>query len=276
MHSVEKGTQVSSELSDLSERTGLVFNIQRFAIHDGPGIRTTVFFKGCSLRCWWCHNPESHVFGVESVSLNDNQGDVLGQVLTVTDVMREIEKDVLFFDESEGGVTFSGGEPLMQPEFLLALLQQCRFQHIHTTIDTCGYAPSDVFQAVLALVDLVLFDLKIVDDDLHRQYTSMSNRQILENLRLLSASGVSNYIRIPVIPGITDTADNIQDILACITDVRGIKQVNLLPYHRIAEHKYQRLGQQNPMSGVEPPSEIRIQELKAMFETHGFQTNIGG
>lgn len=262
--------------SERSALTGCVFNIQRYVIHDGPGIRTTVFFMGCPLRCWWCHNPEGHSLEMETMSLIKQPEDVAGRVLTVTDVMWEIEKDVLFFDESGGGVTFSGGEPLMQSGFLLTLLQCCRKQGIHTTIDTCGYAPSGVFQAVLASVDLILFDLKIVDDDLHRYYTGVSNCQIFENLRLLSASGVRGYIRIPVIPNITDTAENIRDILSCIAAVQGIEQVNLLPYHRIAEYKYQRLERENRMVGVKPPSEARMQELKALFEAHGFWTHIGG
>ena len=276
MHRRGRGGQVDVELSRVSALTGCVFNIQRYVIHDGPGIRTTVFFKGCPLRCWWCHNPESHCLGIEKVTSVDQQEDTLGQMLTVADIMQEVEKDVVFFDESGGGVTFSGGEPLMQPEFLLVLLQRCRQQDIHTTVDTCGYAPSDVFQAVLASVDLILFDLKIVDDDRHRQYTGVSNRQIFENLRLFSASGVSGYIRIPIIPGITDTAENIRDILTCIADVQGIEQVNLLPYHRTAEHKYQRLEREIRMVRIKPPSEARMQGLKMLFEAHGFRTHIGG
>ncbi len=196
--------------------------------------------------------------------------------LTGKELLREIEKDVVFFDESGGGVTFSGGEPFMQPEFLLRALQQCAQQDIHTAIDTCGYVPSEIFQSILAHVKLVLYDLKIMDDAAHCHYTGVSNRRVLDNLRLLSDSGVSYSIRFPVIPGITDTPDNIDAILALLHDMRGIQQVNLLPYHRIAAHKYERLGRIFRMGAVEAPTEAALHAIQQTFTVHGFRAIIGG
>ena len=264
--------------------TGTIFNIQRYAIHDGPGIRVTVFLKGCPLRCWWCHNPESQRKNIESVQhstmLDDNscivEEENIGNVMRVTDVMWEIEKDRIFFDESGGGVTFSGGEPLMQPEFLKTLLEQCKEEELHTVLDTTGYASPEIFDSIFDDVDLFLYDLKLIDDALHYQYTGVSNALILENLQKFSQQKKPLWIRFPVIPGITDTQKNIIDILDCITNIQGIEQINLLPYHRIGEGKYQRFLLENKMAGVVPPSKEQMQTLKAEFEQHGFTVKIGG
>jgi pyruvate formate lyase activating enzyme len=200
----------------------------------------------------------------------------IGNVMTVTDVMREIEKDRIFFDESGGGVTFSGGEPLMQPEFLKALLEQCQQEELHTVLDTSGYVVPEIFDAVLDDVDLLLYDLKLMDDALHCRYTGVSNALILENLQKLSRQGKPLWIRFPVIPGITDTQKNILDILDCISNIQSIEQINLLPYHRIGEGKYQRFLLENKMAGVLPPSKAQMQALKEQFEQHGFTVKIGG
>jgi pyruvate formate lyase activating enzyme len=247
--------------------TGMIFNIQRYSIHDGPGIRTTVFLKGCPLRCWWCHNPESQRLEPESV---------FGKTMMVQAVMTEIEKDVLFFDESGGGVTFSGGEPLMQPEFLQALLESCKQQDIHTAIDTSGYAAPEILHAIIPLVDLVLYDLKIMDDASHRKYTGVSNHSILANLHKITESRKPVWIRFPVIPNITDTRQNVLDMITFLADRKNIQQINLLPYHRIAEGKYQTLQQEYKMAGVLPPLEDQLQALQAEFAQHGFQVKIGG
>ena len=251
---------------------GSIFNIQRYAIHDGPGIRTTVFLQGCPLRCWWCHNPESQQ-PVDAPNIIKGNTGVITSIrrMTNTALLREIEKDVVFFDESGGGVTFSGGEPLMQPEFLVSMLQQCAAQDIHTVIDTSGYVPSEIFQSILAHVDFVLYDIKLIDDAAHHSYTGVSNHQILENLRLLSESGIPYSIRFPVIPGITDTPGNIDAVLTLLDDLRGIQHINLLPYHRIAAHKYERLGQEYRMNAVEVPTEAVMQALQHVFERRGFR-----
>jgi len=252
---------------------GTIFNLQRYAVHDGPGIRMTVFLKGCPLRCWWCHNPESQSSAIETFAQNNRQ---IGREMTVDALLRDIEKERIFFDESDGGVTFSGGEPLMQPEFLRAALRLCQKREIHTALDTSGYAPADIFDAMLELVDLFLFDLKLIDDQRHREYTGVSNAPILRNLRILAQHGKPLWLRIPIIPGITDTEKNLVDILALLPEITTIQHINLLPYHRIADGKYQRLLVENKMAGVEPPSPEQMDALKTRFETSGIPLKIGG
>ncbi len=253
--------------------SGTIFNLQRYAVHDGPGIRITVFLKGCPLRCWWCHNPESQRQTIETFAQGDRQ---IGREMTVDALLREIEKERLFFDESGGGVTFSGGEPLMQPEFLRAALQACRKREIHAALDTSGYAPAEIFDAMIEHVDLFLFDLKLIDDQRHRQYTGVSNAPILRNLRALAQRGKPFWLRLPIIPGITDTEKNLIDMLALLSDITTIEQINLLPYHRIADGKYQRLLMENKMAGIEPPSPEWMDALKTRFETSGIPVKIGG
>lgn len=256
--------------------TGTIFNIQRYAIHDGPGIRTTIFFQGCPLRCWWCHNPESQELELQTRSHTDRGVAKFGRWVTSEELLQEIEKDEVFFDESDGGVTFSGGEPLMQPEFLVDLLRRCAAREIHTVVDTCGYASTDIFHAVLAHAKLILYDLKILDGAAHRHYTGGSNGLVLDNLRLLSESGTPYVIRFPIIPGITDTQVNIEAVLRLLKGLHGFEQVNLLPYHRTATHKYYMLQRNYQMDDIAPPSEARLHQLKRLFEAHGFQTTIGG
>lgn len=263
---------------------GVIFDIKRYAIHDGPGIRVTVFLKGCPLKCLWCHNPEgqnpdpetmipqTHSEAPPQISRNQKAG----TLLTVNEVMDEIEKDVLFFDESGGGVTFSGGEPLMQPEFLTSLLQVSKERGIHTAVDTCGDAPSDVFNSIIEKVDLFLFDLKLMNDTQHQKYTGVSNRQILENVTLLDTKAKRVIIRFPVVPAITDTEENISDIAALLVSLNRIRDVTLLPYHRIAAQKYKRLQRQYTTAGVQPPPSERIESIRTRFESQGIRVSIGG
>ena len=254
--------------------SGIVFNIQRYSVHDGPGIRVTVFLKGCPLRCWWCHNPESWKLQPEcvrqTVKLDDasriTEDEQIGKLMTAAEVVREIEKEQLFFDESGGGVTFSGGEPLTQPEFLKELLRACRKQEIHTAVDTTGYASSEVFESILDDVDLFLYDLKLIDDEQHRKYTGVSNESILQNLQLLAERQKAVSIRFPIIPGITDTEQNIADILRLINPMSNIQRVHLLPFHKIADGKYQKFDLENKLSEVEPPSQKRMEELQQQFQ----------
>ena len=184
---------------------GIIFNIQRFAIHDGPGIRTTVFFKGCPLRCWWCHNPESHKILPEkfdgcnlrrgfdqSFSMNKDE---IGKEISVDELMNEIVKDRVFYEESGGGVTFSGGEPLMQPEFLIESLKECKALGIHSAVDTSGYTSEGVIDRVSSYADLFLFDLKLMNDDVHEKYTGVSNQIILKNLIELDQLGKKIIIK---------------------------------------------------------------------------------
>ncbi len=229
---------------------GTIFDIKKFAIHDGPGIRTTVFFKGCPLDCWWCHNPEGRKLETETLSVKPG-GDasdscipartvVIGRDVSVASVMDEVMKDVIFYDESGGGVTFSGGEPMMQPEFLLVLLQACKENGLNTAVDTSGYAPWDDFKKIYDLIDLFLYDLKLMDDESHVKYTGVSNKLILENLARLSSMGSKVEPRIPLIPGITDTEENLEAIAEFLTPQKNIRHVVLLPYNRLGEDKFRK------------------------------------
>ena len=200
-------------------KKAIIFDIRRFCVHDGQGIRTTVFFKGCPLSCWWCHNPESRDLHAEKSVKHlalDGQSfereETTGKWMTVAEVMAEVLQDRIFYDESGGGVTFSGGEPMLQEAFLADTLKECRKQGIHTTLDTSGYASQDAMAEIAGLVDLFLYDVKIINEDLHIKYTGVSNKQILENLKFLYTSGNNVILRFPVIPGITDTNENIRDM----------------------------------------------------------------
>jgi pyruvate formate lyase activating enzyme len=251
--------------------TGIIFDIKKYAIHDGPGIRTTVFFKGCPMQCWWCHNPESREMNPQR-TVNST----IGKTMSVAEVMNEINKDVVFYDESAGGVTFSGGEPLMQPEFLLNLLLACKQAGIHTTIDTCGYADQSVVEKMLAYTDLFLFDLKLIDDKDHQKYTGVPNQKVYENLNLILKAEKEIHIRIPVIPGITDKMNNINNMIAYLKTLSGIDKINLLPYHKIGVHKYERLGMVFKPGDVEAPSDGKMRSLKEQFTAAGFEVSIGG
>ncbi|MBQ4051266.1 MAG: glycyl-radical enzyme activating protein [Oscillospiraceae bacterium] len=248
--------------------TGVIFDIKEFALHDGPGVRTTVFFKGCPLRCVWCHNPEglspklqlmtkessckkcgscavscSHEecqpFGRCIYACPDALISVCGREMTCDELFDRLMKDAGFLRESEGGITFSGGEPLMQPEFLAKMLDRLREADIHTAIETCGYARPEIFREIAGKTDLVIMDLKLADEELHRKYTGVSNRWILENAAWLKESGKAHIFRTPLIPGITDTEEN----LAAIKAIIGDSEHELLPYNELAGAKYPMLGE---------------------------------
>jgi pyruvate formate lyase activating enzyme len=298
--------------------SGIVFDIKKFSVHDGPGIRTTVFLKGCGLRCWWCHNPESQQLRQELLLrpnlciecgecvdhcpqsaigwnalryVTDRETctqcgscllacyadarEIIGKKIIVDAVLEAIMRDVAFYDESGGGVTFSGGEPLLQGDFLLGLLRACKEQDLHTTVDTCGYAPTEIVNRIRPYVDLFLCDLKTLDDERHKQVTGASNQLILKNLRLLAENNHSIILRIPVIPGINDSDEELQQIGALAAEL-GIQQVDLLPYHKIGSDKYERIGRMNPMPETEPPSEERMQEIVAQLHRYGLTVTTGG
>lgn len=256
---------------------GVIFDIKRYATHDGPGIRTTVFLSGCPLRCWWCHNPE----GLEPRATDDDGehgGVERGCVrrATVQTVMDEVRRDTVFYDQSGGGVTFSGGEPFAQPDFLSGMLDACAEEAIHTTVDTCGYVEQAVLERMADRVDLFLYDIKLVKDDLHRRYTGVSNASILDNYRLLAERKRPTIVRFPVVPGMTDTRENIDDVIAFLLAAGECRDVSLLPYHRTAAHKYERLGLENRMHGTGTPGAERMAEVRRLFEKNGFHVKIGG
>ncbi len=298
--------------------SGFIFDIKRFEVHDGPGIRTTVFFKGCPLRCWWCHNPEGMYFSesvmyfeykcigcrtcenvcpLDAISFNFGKHHIdrlkcsscgiccescpsgaltcIGRAVTVDELMTEIQKDVLLYDNSEGGVTFSGGEPLVQYEFLTDILKECRKLDIHTALDTSGYAPEDVFAHVAENVDIFLYDLKLADNPSHIIYTGVSNELIKKNLKMLADSGRGGdvILRFPVIPGITDTQENVEGLAEFISTLDGIKEIDLLPFHDITE-KYTRLGMKYNMSVQTAPSKENLKYIKKKFEQLGLYVKL--
>ena len=250
--------------------TGVVFDIKKYAIHDGPGIRTTVFLKGCPMDCWWCHNPE----GKKQVKTMGNlKGD---RRYSVQELMDEIEKDRVFYEESHGGVTFSGGEPLEQVLFLRAMLQACRSKQIHTIVDTCGYGPYLSFEKINGLVDKYFFDVKLVDDVLHKKYTGRSNKGIFGNLQRLVDDKQSICVRVPLIPGITDTVENLEAIAMLLQQFKSIHEVSLLPYNYLVSDKLKRYSIPNRLGWLETQSPQELIEKKKVFSQYGFNVKIGG
>lgn len=266
--------------------TGTIFEIRRFAIHDGPGIRTTVFFKGCPLDCWWCHNPEGRCPEVETFTVNAGTNKPrragrasqarIGYQASTEIVIAEARRDVIFYDQSGGGVTFSGGEPLFQIEFLQSLLKASKEIGLHTACDTCGYAPAGDFERIYDLVDLFLFDVKLIDDGEHQKYTGVSNELILHNLTVLASKGDKVVIRIPLVPGITDTTENLEGIAAFIEPLKSIRAINLLPYNKLGEDKVDRYQLPRRQLHLTPQSAVEIQQKAALFESRGYEVRIGG
>ncbi len=265
---------------------GIVFDIKKYSIHDGPGIRTTVFLKGCPLKCWWCQNPESQKLEPEIIKKINRRKRLdlsysetierIGREISAEEVIAEIERDLLFYDQSGGGVTFSGGEPLMQPDFLYELLSECKKREIHTALDTSGYGSSEVMSKISEKVDLFLYDLKLMDEKKHIKYTSVTNKPILENLRQLSKENKKIIIRIPVIPGIIDTDENINQIIEFVLSLNNVKEISLLPYNHLGDGKYTRLNIPNKMANLKLSPSNPIEKIKEKFENKNFKVKIGG
>jgi pyruvate formate lyase activating enzyme len=298
---------------------GLIFDVKRYAIHDGPGIRTTVFFKGCPLACRWCHNPESQAAAQELIfrrnrciacraclgacthgALSWSESgpatdpskcarcgacaavcwaearQMVGREVTVEEVIAEIERDAAFYEQSGGGVTFSGGEPLAQIEFLDALLRESRNRGIHTALDTCGYAPWDAIERIRHNVDLFLYDLKIMDDSKHRELAGASNERILENLSSLSRCGHEIRVRIAIIPGVNDNDDLLRAIGAFVSALHNIPEIDILPYNRMGVDKYARLNRPYGLPDTRDLSDERMAGIAMMLGSFGLRVKIGG
>jgi pyruvate formate lyase activating enzyme len=295
--------------------SGVIFDIARFAIHDGPGIRTTVFFKGCPLSCWWCHNPESQssradilyreylcvrcgscvdacprharslseggiardaarcaVCGTCAEVCPSGAAEAVGRSVTADDLVREIERDTPFFDESGGGVTFSGGEPLSQPEFLREILGRCGEHDIHRTVDTCGFAKPEVLRSVAEMTDLFLFDLKLMDADRHVACTGVGNDLIIGNLKMLSGMGAEIQVRVPVIPTITDAADNIDAIGEFVSGLPRPPRVTLLAHHPAAMEKYGRFRMKRRLPDrLGAPSSSELEKIASRLAGFGLR-----
>lgn len=299
----------------------LVINIQKCSIHDGPGIRSTIFFKGCPLECIWCHNPESQEYTKEvlyneekctncktckskcpesaiyeeydKICLNkdkckhcetcldyclNNAREIVGKEYSVGDLVKEIKKDMMFYEQSHGGVTLSGGEVMTQDiEYIQQLIDSLTSKGIHVAIDTCGYAKSENYEKIAKKADLFLYDIKFIDEEKHIKYTGKSNDLILNNLKLLSQEGANINIRIPLIKGmnVDDENKEVKNIIEFLKPL-NIKKVNLLPYHNIGMHKYKKLYKEYEGIELEKPSDEKLEEIKALFIENNFDTKIGG
>ena len=298
---------------------GTVFNIMRYSVHDGPGIRTTVFLKGCPLHCKWCHNPEAISSEVELMYRKDrclrcgdcvtacphgaatlidgktaidrelcmqcgtcvdacaaDARELIGKEMSVDEVMLEIMKDVPFYDQSGGGVTFSGGEPLLQHEFLLECLKACKARRLRTALDTTGFSSPAIVERISEYTDLFLYDLKTMDDTRHKEYTGVSNALVLQNLRMLSRRGKEIIIRMPVIPGVNDQPDNIRETGAFVASLGTVREMQILPYHDAGAEKYSRLGRDNPMPVTLPASHEVMSHVAENLREYGLTINVGG
>lgn len=297
---------------------GNVFNIQKYSLHDGPGIRTTIFMKGCPLKCIWCHNPESFslekqniytehlcihcnecldVCPSEAINLESegtiidylkcektgnchevcptNALEMVGEEMTAEEVLREVEKDRVFYEESKGGVTFSGGEPLMQWEFVYEVAKTCKEKGIHTALDTSGFVDWKVIDRMREVIDLFLYDVKHLDNDLHIELTGVSNEKILENLERLVYLNEDVKVRIPIIPGLNNEEDHIFALRKWMSSI-GVKDIHLLPYHRTGMDKYERIGEVYSIPHVSEPKDEEMKKIKKYFENEGLIVKIGG
>jgi pyruvate formate lyase activating enzyme len=297
---------------------GTIFRVERFAIHDGPGIRTTVFLKGCPLACAWCHSPESQSLAPEFMPRADRcircgacagacphdairfvdtpalarpaecdlcgscaqacpsgARELVGRTVSVDDVLDVVEKDRIFYDQSGGGVTFSGGEPLMQPAFLSEAVARCRERHIHVAVDTSGYGDQAALLRIAGQADLFLFDVKILDEARHLAFTGVSNRPILDNLRVLAARHQAVIVRFPLVPGVNDDDDNVA-ALGRLAASLGLPRVDLLPYHRAGTAKYHRLNREYRLADTQPPTRDDQDAVARTLEGFGLTVSRGG
>lgn len=295
-----------------------IFNIQKFSIHDGPGIRTTVFFKGCPLNCLWCHNPESKESGKQilydsekcvlcgtcvkvcpksAIKIENNilstdlnkcdfcnlccvycihgARQIAGREYTVDEVLKEVLKDRVFYESSNGGVTVSGGEPLKYIDFVEELFIKLKEEKIHTAVDTSGAVNFQCLERIAKCTDLFLYDIKLMDEEKHIKFIGDSNKKILENLERLSKIHNNIIVRMPIIEGVNADIDHIEKTIDFIKEL-NIKKVNLIPYHDIAKHKYKKLGMHYDEEKMSKPSNEKMKYFKEIFERKGYEVKIGG
>lgn len=258
------------------QRRGRIFNIQRFSIHDGPGIRTIVFFKGCYMRCAWCCNPESQEYEIQTL-IEGGRAKIVGRDVTVDDIMLDVLADLPYYRRSGGGVTLSGGEVLCQADFAAELLEACHAEGLHTAIESAASSDYSQIEKLLPHLDLYLMDIKHMDGAKHKEYTGIDNSRILENARRVAESGeVELIIRTPVIPGFNDTDEEIKAISCFAASLPDVKEHHLLPYHRLGQDKYDGLGRVYSLKEIEPPSREKMEYLLSVAEESGLKCQIGG
>lgn len=301
---------------------GMIVNIERFAIHDGPGIRTVIFLKGCPLRCWWCSTPESQdvfpemgyfankcmrcakcaeVCPVKAIAISssgeilterqlcDNCGKcvevcstgartMMGKEVTVGQVVEEVEKDSIFYWNSGGGVTLSGGEPTMQPKFSMEILKACKESGMHTAMETCGYVKWDILDEMLKYLDLVYIDIKHMSSVEHTKLIGERNELILENTRKIAAeyADISLIIRIPIIPRYNDSIENIVSTAKFVRRLKRVERIELLPYHKFGVSTYRVLLRDYPLLNLEVPHEDHLRDLEELIRSYDIQVQIGG
>lgn len=301
------------------KKRGLVFDIKRYALHDGPGIRTTIFLKGCPLRCEWCDNPESQnskpelIYWAEkcmgcrrcanacdqgAIRWNDGNQQLIrakcnlcgkclevcysealeqvGRYLTVEELINEIEKDRIFYQQSKGGVTLSGGEPTFQPTFAAEILKTCKNKSIHTVLDTCGYADWNIMEMIIQHTDLVLYDLKEMNSTKHKEFIGVSNERILANAEKISQLNIPIVIRIPLIPTFNDRHDNTKELSHFISNLSSVKKIEVLPYHELGIPKYSKLNREYKLGDLKPIRRENLSKIKAELELSGFDVQVSG
>lgn len=259
----------------LTEVKGRIFDIQRFSVHDGPGIRTIVFLKGCRLRCRWCCNPESQEYAIQEMN-KDGKIEVVGRDVTVGEVIEEVLKDRIFYARSGGGLTLSGGESMCQPDFAAALLQEAHAHGINTAIETTACAPAEVVDRIIPHVDTVLMDIKHINSEKHKAFTTQPNELILQNAKRIADSGANLIIRVPVIPGFNDTEEEIRAIAEFASGLRNVKQLHLLPYHAFGSDKYRWLGRDYTLPDIKTPSDEHMHRLLEVVNETRLYGQIGG
>ncbi|WP_410514590.1 glycyl-radical enzyme activating protein [Paenibacillus sp. BR2-3] len=300
------------------EAKGIVCDIQRYSLHDGPGIRSIVFLQGCPLRCVWCSNPETQAMQSQLMYQEEKCRDcrrcaavcpvqaisytpmlridrsrciscgqcaevchtgalaMSGKGMTVREVIQELKKDESYYRRSSGGITFSGGEPLFQSSYVIELMRACKSQGWHTAVETTAFCNPDVLENVLPLLDLVLLDIKHMDDRKHEQYVKQSNELVLSNALRLAQLGAAIIVRVPVIPGFNNTVREIGEIAAFAAGLPGIKELHLLPFHRLGANKYNYLESRYSMENNEPPADQEMESLRRIVVENGLYCQIGG
>lgn len=244
---------------------GIIFNIGRYAVHDGPGIRTTIFLKGCPARCLWCCSPQSQSFDIEHSQTEDK---IFGREVTVIDLFREIRRDAPFWRRSGGGVTLSGGEVMAQPDFGVAFLNMCREHGIHTAIETCLFASHDVAKRVANSADFIQFDIKTMDAELHKRLTSLDNGLILENASMILKSDKPALVRFPLVPGVNDSLEGAEKLGAFLETQRAGVMLEVLKYHRLGVGLYEELDRKYELPDVQPPTTEEFEKFRSVFSKY--------
>lgn len=260
---------------DIYNVKGRIFDIQKFSVHDGPGIRTIVFLKGCALRCIWCCNPESQSIEIQEMKTPSGTK-IIGKDVTVGEIIGEVIKDRAYYRRSGGGITLSGGETLLQKEFAYALFTAAKENGLSTAIESTSFAPYETIEKLLPVIDVFLMDIKHINSAKHKEYTTQSNELILENAYKIALNAKKLIIRVPVIPTFNDSEEEIRQIAEFTSKLPNVDEIHLLPYHRLGEDKYSYLGREYKLSGVGTLSKEKMEAFKSICENSGLKCQIGG